>query len=332
MSQERSSSGGLEPAAGRGRRAASSRQLSAPVAEFQRSRLLKAALAVYTEHGYAAMTASAVIATAGVSRKTFYDLFADREDCYLALLEESLAEIATVVVPVYEDGGEWSQRLRAALAAALAFVEAEPQTGALVLSHMIGHGPASVEPRASVRELLARALEDGCPAKAAGEAASPLTAELVIGGVLAVVEGRLRASPRQLGALLNELMWMIVLPYAGSAAAGRQLRRRTPSEATPPPPSASGVPRPPRMRLTYRTASTLEAIARAPGASNKQVAAHMGMVDEGQISKLLSRLEGLGLIENTGAGQPKGMANAWHLTRPGAELEAAIRRRPAATR
>jgi hypothetical protein len=63
-----------------------------------------------------------------------------------------------------------------------------------------------------------------------------------------------------------------------------------------------------------------------PGASNAEVSARVGIVDQGQISKLLARLARLGLIENQGAGQRYGAANAWHLTDSGKEFEAAIRR------
>jgi DNA-binding PadR family transcriptional regulator len=50
------------------------------------------------------------------------------------------------------------------------------------------------------------------------------------------------------------------------------------------------------------------------------VAAHAEVADQGQISKLLARLERLGLIENTGEGQPIGEPNAWRLTSRGEEI------------
>ena len=65
------------------------------------------------------------------------------------------------------------------------------------------------------------------------------------------------------------------------------------------------------IQPTYRTLRVLAAIATHPGASNREVADFAGVLDEGQISKLLKRLESLGLIENTGEGQPKGKPNAW---------------------
>jgi DNA-binding MarR family transcriptional regulator len=58
----------------------------------------------------------------------------------------------------------------------------------------------------------------------------------------------------------------------------------------------------------------LEAIAELPGVSNRLVAEHAGISDQGQVSKLLARLEGLGLLVNSGEGHAKGEPNAWRLT------------------
>jgi DNA-binding MarR family transcriptional regulator len=70
-------------------------------------------------------------------------------------------------------------------------------------------------------------------------------------------------------------------------------------------------------RLTYRTARVLAAIEDYPGASNREVAERAGIVDQGQISKLLSRLEARQLIEKLGEGKTRGAPNAWRLTEQG---------------
>jgi hypothetical protein len=75
----------------------------------------------------------------------------------------------------------------------------------------------------------------------------------------------------------------------------------------------------------------LAAIAAAPGASNRLVAEAAGVVDQGQISKLLARLEHLGLIRNTGVGHVKGEPNAWELTVRGREVQQALSTRPGET-
>jgi DNA-binding MarR family transcriptional regulator len=83
------------------------------------------------------------------------------------------------------------------------------------------------------------------------------------------------------------------------------------------------------MRLTYRTVRVLLAIAEYPGASNRQVADASGVVDQGQISKLLVRLEHLGLIHNGRSDSARGEPNVWSLTARGGEIERAIRRQTA---
>jgi len=66
------------------------------------------------------------------------------------------------------------------------------------------------------------------------------------------------------------------------------------------------------------------AISASPGASNREVGAGAGIDDQGQISKLLSRLDKLGLVQNSGAGQVRGAPNAWTLTKKGFEVEQLI--------
>lgn len=78
--------------------------------------------------------------------------------------------------------------------------------------------------------------------------------------------------------------------------------------------------------MTYRTMRVLSAIASQPGLSNIEAARQAGVSDQGQISKLLNRLARLGLVENTGEGQPFGAPNAWHLTPEGKHLTWTVER------
>lgn len=81
------------------------------------------------------------------------------------------------------------------------------------------------------------------------------------------------------------------------------------------------------MRITYRTLRVLGAIAEHPGASNRVVGEVADTHDQGQISKLLARLERLGLVENTSGNghRPTGEPNAWRLTPRGEGIERAVR-------
>jgi chromosome segregation and condensation protein ScpB len=149
--------------------------------------------------------------------------------------------------------------------------------------------------------------------------------------VLGVVHRRLvLADGTPFVEMLGPLMSFIVLPYRGRGIAHRELHRPPPIDIG----QTKGSPSTPNgfrnvtsqvegldMRLTYRTIRVLEAIAAEPGLSNARVSERAGVTDQGQISKLLSRLAGLELIENTGQGQRNGAANAWQLTGRGEAVE-----------
>ena len=257
----------------------------ARVSEVQRARMVKAATEVVSELGYSGMSVARVTGRAGVSRRTFYDLFEDREDCFLAAFEDAVAR-ATVVVQGAAQEGEpsWRGRVRAGLAALLGFLDEEPMLGSLLVVDALGAGAVVLERRARVLESLAHAIDQGREeAKAARELPS-LTAEGVVGAVFAVIHARLleRGHPRLIG-LLNPLMGIIVLPYLGPAAVAEELAHATPRVSRSSRKPARDPLEDVDMRLTYRTLRVLAAIAQAPGASNRHIADAAGVQDQGQI-------------------------------------------------
>jgi AcrR family transcriptional regulator len=307
------------------------------VTELQRTRLLDATFAVVSEEGYRRMTVRRVSGRAGVSNKTFYDLFTDREDCFLAAFSQAVDELAAVVVPAYEGEQQWVKGIRAGLGALLGFLEREPALCFLVFVEALGAGPRVLERRARVLEVLQRAVDQGREGVRAGRELPPLTAESVVGAAFSVIHARLLEQHKEsLSGLLSALMATIVLPYRGHGAAARELARPvsqadadfgpTDKPAHPPGRGASSPGRSGRssasyadFRPTYRTQMVLAAVAEHPGASNREVSDGAQVQDQGQISKLLARLEGLGLLQNTG-GHSHGVPYAWHLTPRGEEV------------
>jgi AcrR family transcriptional regulator len=302
------------------------------VTEIQRSRMLMAAVQAVEEVGYARMTVAQVIGRAKVSRKTFYDVFIDREDCFLAAFEEAIARARTLVVDAYTLESGWREGIRAGLARLLAFMDEEPGLARLCMVEALGAGARVLESRAGVLDELAEIVDRGRSAGNAPREPPEVTAEGVVGAVFAVIHTRLLESGKEpLSNLLAPLMSMIVLPYMGARAASKELAR-------PAPMHGRGARRPGRsgnrdplegldMRLTYRTVRVLVVIGGHPGASNREIAEGSDIADQGQISKLLTRLRRLDLVENRGEGQVKGAANAWYLTDRGAEVERAARPR-----
>jgi AcrR family transcriptional regulator len=305
------------------------------VVEFQRARLLAAMTEVAAERGVANVTVADVVERAGVSRRTFYELFEDREACFLAALDDGLARVSRVVFDAYDPEAKWAERLRSALTALLVFLDTEPGVGRLLVVESLGAGPAALERRSRLLAHVVAAVDEGRREARAGAGVTPLTAEGAVGAVLSVTHARLLAqspagvdgprtmegAPGSLVDLVNPLMSMLVLPYLGSAAARRELQRPAPEgEPRPAPGGTSNPLRELDMRLTYRTVRVLLAVAASPGGSNRVVSNGAGVADQGQISKLLSRLEKLGLVSNAGLGPGRGAPNAWTLTQQGEEL------------
>lgn len=303
------------------------------VTEIQRSRMLAAALEAVEEVGYARMTVAQVIGRAKVSRKTFYDVFADREDCFLAALEQSVGQVGKLVREAYEREPAWRDGVRAGLTELLVFLDEEPALARLCLVEALGAGPRVLERRAEMLEDLAEIVDRGRFVTNAVREPPEVAAEGVVGAVFAVLHTRaLEDGGERFACLLGSLMNIVVLPYLGARAASRELSRPTPQvrrgeDASP----ARTQSRDPMaglsMRLTYRTVRVLVVIGERPGASNREIAERSGVADQGQISKLLARLARLELVENTGEGQEKGGSNAWHLTPRGARVERATRPR-----
>jgi AcrR family transcriptional regulator len=298
------------------------------VAEIQRARMIAAMASLACEHGVAGVTVAQIVARSGVSRRTFYELFDDRNDCFRAAFEQGVAHAAKRVSPAYREACSWREQMHAGLGALLEFLEDEPELGALCVVVALGASPVVLARRAEIVGGLVDAVDAG--RSEARESAKPtrLTAEGVVGAVLAVLHSRLAAGEPTLD-LEGALLGMIVMPYRGLAAAARETAtvRGAPAQRRP---SVSAVQRDPLrgldMRLTYRTVQTLLAIAANPGASNRGVADAAGVTDPGQISKLLTRLEHLGLIQNESVGSTRGEPNVWHLTTRGQAIAHAVRR------
>ena len=305
------------------------------VADIQRGRMIAAMAGLARERGIAGVSVAQVVARSGVSRRTFYELFEDRNDCFAAAFEQGVTRAAARVMPGHVAARGWRERMRVGLVALLEFLEDEPDLGGLCVVVALGASPVVLDRRGEVLAALVEAVDAG-RAEARGSARpTRLTAEGVVGAVLAVLQARLSAS-EQVAGLEGSLMGMIVLPYLGLAAAAREsatpsVRAARPARDRPSASPEGGDPlRDLRIRLTYRTVQTLLAIAdlggRGAGPSNRQVADAAGVSDPGQISKLLARLEHLGLIENGCSGPHRGEPNAWSLTPRGREIERAIRR------
>ncbi len=239
----------------------------------------------------------------------------------MAAFDLGVERVSPLLVEAFASESRWLDRIKAALAALLRFIEAEPALGR-VLVMAPGGAERAMRRRIEAMDALAAALDPGLPSRAAGwQAPDPAIAEAGLGAAVAILQrGLLSEPPTAPIDLFGPIVSVIVLPYRGPAIARHELVRPAP----PPRSSRRGSarddgPEPP-ARLTYRTTRVLEAIADYPGASNREVAERAGIVDQGQVSKLLCRLEARGMIEKLAERRTRGAPNSWQLTTLGKGL------------
>lgn len=302
------------------------------VQDIQRARILSAMVEASSELGYVGAVVAPVVARAGVSRRTFYELFDGRDDCFLAAFEWAVEQARDAVMRDLLAKRSWRKQVRHALAELLRFLDAEPQLARVLVIEALAAGKPVLERRARALGELTAALARSAPASRASGGAPQLTAEGIVGGAFSVIHARLfEPQHTPLIDLHGQLMALVVLPYLGPRAAAQEQARSAPpsAESDARRPSGEGGRLLERldMRLTYRTVRCLLFIGENPGASNKAIARGAEISDEGQASKLLGRLSKLQLIVNRGPSGP-GRPNEWMLTAQGEQVLGAITAHP----
>jgi AcrR family transcriptional regulator len=299
------------------------------LADLHRARILASIARTLDERGYASTTVALVIESARVSRARFYELFSGTDACVATLLEElvgfvehHLRERRLAVLP-------WDERVRQGLWVILSCLEQEPLLARVCVLHSVAVDSSTAERRERVIAALVDQVDAGRELSGS-EHTTPMTAEGVVGAAMRLVYSRLAAGDPSpvLTDLFAELTNLILLPYLNSEQIREIQRRPTPAavtaegnhplggaldtsaeEADP----LKGI----AIRVTQRTALALKAVSDYPGESNRAVANRAGITDPGQASKLLARLERLGLITNGAVRGTKWELNSWTLTPAG---------------
>jgi hypothetical protein len=156
---------------------------------------------------------------ANAANEAVYDLLADAEECFLAAFDLAIERIAAGVVPAWESEKEWTARVRAALAALLGVLDAEPALCRLVFVEAPAAGPRVLARRAEVLKRVTAAIDGDRAGVNVSRELLPLAAEAIAGAVFAVIHARLiRDEPEALTGLLDPLIAAVVLPYAPRAS------------------------------------------------------------------------------------------------------------------
>lgn len=197
------------------------------VAENQRRRMYGAMIEAVAANGYGRTSVKQVVTLAGVSRRAFYEQFANKEECFLATLDLIAGQTMDHIAGTYRSAeGTLEQRLRAALTTFAEMVRASPKGARLMLVEAPSAGPAGWE---RLTETLTVFEERFAASFAHATGAAPLpepVARAIVGGLrratfVRLVEERTQEMP----ALVEDMLsWTLVFKTDGPNPLGGRLR------------------------------------------------------------------------------------------------------------
>jgi len=148
----------------------------------QRERLLDGMAQTVAVNGYAATSVADVLRAAGMSRRTFYERFADKEDCFLAAYDAIVAA-ASERVRAACAAAPPAQRLERGLDALLRLLAAEPAFARLGVVEVLAAGPRGLERRDETLRLFVGLVREHAAPAAAAAPPPDLVAQAIVGGI-----------------------------------------------------------------------------------------------------------------------------------------------------
>ncbi len=190
----------------------------------QRERLIAGIAEAIAEYGYSNTTIAHITRAAAVSRRTFYEHFESKDECFVAAYDTVMKELQERVSAAFEETDDWAQAIRAGIDAMLEFLATEPNLARLCMVEALVAGPAVVERYdAAIQSFVPyfREGREGRP-KEVLERLSPTTEEALVGGMVSLISRRIIAGrTAELEDLLPDLVEFTLTPYLGSAEAAK---------------------------------------------------------------------------------------------------------------
>jgi AcrR family transcriptional regulator len=192
----------------------------------QRDRLLAGALEAVSEHGYPATTVGQIVVAARISRGTFYEHFANKEECVLATYDLIVDWLGEQIAAALAGVESWQQAVRIAVGVFLARFDADPRLANLCTIEILQIDRLGPVRHEDAIERLAIPLRAG-RARSPWGTRLPFTLEqTLIGGAIWLVARRSRHDqPLELTTLSSEITCFLLVPYIGASQA-RQVAQR----------------------------------------------------------------------------------------------------------
>jgi len=195
------------------------------IAHSQRERILVAMAESCATKGYNGTTIADICEPAGVSRATFYELFKDKEDCFHAAMEVSLADAMGRIVAVYSPDKPWATMVREGTAAFLELLASRPTFARMAMIEAPSSGERAYQLYASGKRVLQALLERGRDDPLEEEAIPSSAARAALSAAESLIVGQiLTGNTTRLPELLPDIVYITTVPYLGQEEALRQAR------------------------------------------------------------------------------------------------------------
>jgi len=182
------------------------------VAANQRERILSAVAQATAELGYAEMSVEAIISRAGVSRRTFYEHFKNKEGAFLAAYDAAVRLVVRHIRRAYLQETTAQARLRAGIGAFLQFLASDPELARMCIVEVLAAGPRTIARRNETMRMFAEIIEDNINELVPSCQQPALTAETLVGGIHEVVFNRILAGRiEELPGLAGDLLVAILM-------------------------------------------------------------------------------------------------------------------------
>jgi AcrR family transcriptional regulator len=189
------------------------------VAENQRERLLNGVVEAVAEHGWNTTTIAQITAAAKISRRTFYEYFSAKQDCFLAAYEMIEAHVLGSMLAAPGADEPWPDRVRARLAALLDVLSRDEAVARCFLVEPLAAGSDVATRYREAMQLLAGALRPEPPPSGLD---MEVRGQALIGGIATLIVRRLNsAGAARLPELLPDLAELALAPYLGRQEAKR---------------------------------------------------------------------------------------------------------------
>jgi AcrR family transcriptional regulator len=195
-----------------------------------REELMAAMVDLVDAHGYEAVSVEQVAARAGVGEAEFGALFASKDECALAILEEIGTTTLRNTQAAYDRGGSWPDSLRAAAYEQAAWISENPKRTRFSILEMLWVNDLTRATREHFFKRFIAMIDGGREVAPDPEAIPTHAAEAVIGSITQMLTKQLqKGDETDPFAFIPELMYMAVLPYLGEEIAEKELTMPPPA-------------------------------------------------------------------------------------------------------